>query len=394
MLTRNRLGFHSVVRHRLTFPRRLALDVWGSATRLRHLLTHHDGSAFIRCHQYHPDARTGPCPHPTPQQSEPIMSQLSKVKHSRDQWKRKAKERGDQNRYQRKQLARLKAERDRATEALKQAQNRLSQLQQLRQRPPSPSKVDLVWIALQLVLVARLGFRAASRVLRLLAPALGLSKGPCAQTLINWVLRLVIVRLGTLCQLQGPSLPKAPFSNGSIWMIDLSIGLGAGKILAVLALDAHHHQVVQGAPSLHGTRCIGVAVAASWTGEGIAAFLKRLIAVMGRPTAYLKDGGGELRKAIDDLQGEGLGSPVVDDLSHAAASMLKRLYQDHPDFETFLSACGRVSGHLKQSVLACLAPPTVRTKARFMNVHRLFTWAQRLLKLSPAGGAKTGSLCS
>jgi len=34
----------------------------------------------------------------------------------------------------------------------------------------------------------------------------------------------------------------------------------------------------------------------------------------------------------------------------------------------------------------------VRTKARFMHVHRLFSWADRLLKLSPAGGAKAGSI--
>jgi hypothetical protein len=38
-----------------------------------------------------------------------------------------------------------------------------------------------------------------------------------------------------------------------------------------------------------------------------------------------------------------------------------------------------------------LAPPKVRTKARFMNLHRLCTWADRVLKLSPVGGAKTGS---
>ena len=72
--------------------------------------------------------------------------------------------------------------------------------------------------------------------------------------------------------------------------------------------------------------------------------------------------------------------------------MLKHAYQHHPAFERFLSACGRVSGKLKQTLLACLAPPTVRTKARFMNVHRLFSWADRLLQLSPAGGAKAGSI--
>jgi hypothetical protein len=132
-------------------------------------------------------------------------------------------------------------------------------------------------------------------------------------------------------------------------------------------------------------------VAASWTGDTIAELLMRLIAQMGRPVAYLKDGGSELQKAVDLLGEQGLSSPCLDDISHAVASMLKRIYQEHPSFETFLSACGRVSGKLKHTMLACLAPPKVRTKARFMNVHRLFTWADRVLKLSPPRGAKTGS---
>ena len=325
-------------------------------------------------------------------QSEPVMSQLSKVKRSRDPWKAKAKERGDHNRYQRKQIARLRAERDHATGTLKQAQWRLHQLERHAHGPSAPTKVDLVWMALQLVFVARLGLRAPSRVLRLLAATLGLNQAPCAPTVIHWSTRLAIVRLGVASQLQGRYLPQAPLSNGLIWIVDSSIGLGSGKIWAVLALDAHHHQLALGAPSLHCTRCIGVSVASSWTGETIAEFLKRLIAVMGRPAASLKDGGGERRKAVDELHQHGLESPCIDDLSHAVASMLKRLYQKHPDFPTFFSACGRVSGPLKHTLLACLAPPTVRTKARFMNVHRLFTWADRVLKLSPAGGAKAGSM--
>ena len=57
------------------------------------------------------------------------MSSLSKMKHSRDQWKDKAKQRGERERSQRKQHARLKAERDKATEALKATQARLRQLE-------------------------------------------------------------------------------------------------------------------------------------------------------------------------------------------------------------------------------------------------------------------------
>jgi len=136
---------------------------------------------------------------------------------------------------------------------------------------------------------------------------------------------------------------------------------------------------------------MGVSVADAWTGDTIAEFLGRLIARVGRPAAYLKDGGGDLRNAVACLEEQGLGSPCIDDMSHAVAAMLKRSYQDHPAFETFVSACGRVSGNVKQTILACLAPPKVRTKARLMHVHRLFTWADRVLTLSPPGGAKTGS---
>ncbi len=249
----------------------------------------------------------------------------------------------------------------------------------------------MVHFALQLFLEARIGFRAVSRVLTLLASVLGIKKAPCPQTVINWVMRLSIVRIDSARSLRGLPLSRAPFRNGLIWMIDISIGLGTGKILAVLAFDAHHHHLNRGALSLAQVHCIGVSVAASWTGEAIAEVLKRLITVMGRPAAYLKDRGSELSKAVDVLALEGLGSACIDDISHAAASMLKRTYQNHPDFEAFLSACGRVSGTFKHTILACLAPPNVRTKARFMNVHRLFTWADRVLKLSPAGGAKAGS---
>ena len=319
------------------------------------------------------------------------MSQLSKVKHSRHQWKHKATQRGDHNRYQRKQIVRLTAERNQATQALKAAQTRLRQLQSQPQGLVARPKVDVVLLALQLFLVARIGFRAVCRVLSLLTWALGIKKAPCPQTIINWVIRLSIVRIEAARRLKGLPLRQAPFTNGLIWMIDISIGLGTGKMLAVLAVDAHHHHLAQGALCLKHVHCIGVSVADSWTGDTIAKVLDRLIAQMGRPAAYLKDGGSELQKAVDVLGEQGLSSPCLDDISHAVASMLKRLYQEQPSFLTFVSACGRVSGKLQHTILACLAPPKVRTKARFMNVHRLFTWADRLLKLSPPGGAKSGS---
>src|SRR5438445_949071 len=220
---------------------------------------------------------------------ERLMSQLSKVRQSRTQWKHKATQRANQNRYQRKQLARVKHERDRTATALKAAQARLRQLESQSQGLVARPKVDVVFLALQLFFVARIGFRAVSRVLRLLAWALGIKKAPGPQTVINWVMRLAIVRIEAARGLKGLPLSQAPFTNGLIWMLDMSIGLGTGKILAVLACDAQHHQLAPGALALEHVHCIGVGVADSWTGETIAELLKRLIAQMGRPATYLKD---------------------------------------------------------------------------------------------------------
>jgi DNA repair exonuclease SbcCD ATPase subunit len=78
------------------------------------------------------------------------MSQLSKMKHSRNQWKAKAKQRSDHHGYLRQQLARVKAERDQAKQALKATQSRLRQLESHTQAMAVRPKVDVVWLCLQL----------------------------------------------------------------------------------------------------------------------------------------------------------------------------------------------------------------------------------------------------
>jgi hypothetical protein len=320
------------------------------------------------------------------------MRQCSTMKHSRTQWKEQAKQRGKGERYERREKARMQAERDRLTHALKASEARVhaleAQLHGLATRP----KVDVVSLALHRFLEARIRFRAVSRVLALLAWALGIQKAPCPQTIINGVIRLTLVRIDAARTVRGLPLEQAPFTKGLSWMIDSSLGLGSGTIGAVLALDAHHQQLVQGAPALRHGHCGGVAVGDAWTGETIAEWLKRLIAPMGRPAASLKDGGSARQKAAALLEDDGLGSPCLDDISHAAAGMLKRTYHSHPAFERFVSACGRASGKLTPPLLACVVPPTVRTKARFMHVHRFVTWADRVLQLSPPGGAPRASM--
>lgn len=104
------------------------------------------------------------------------MSQQSRFKKSREHWKQKAVCRAGQNRYQNKELKRIKAERDKFKKELKESRSRIRQLESQERLVVFQSKTDLVFLALQLFVVARIGFRAVSRVLRILANALGIKK--------------------------------------------------------------------------------------------------------------------------------------------------------------------------------------------------------------------------
>src|SRR5947209_3591244 len=141
MLAGNRPGFHAVVRHEVAFSGGVGGFVIPCA-RLR-------GASYNR--SLYPLGSFSSQPDPTPlatghrgDESACSMSQLSKVTHSRNQWKHKAKQRGDRDRYQRKQIVRVSAERDRVTNALKEALARLHQLESQQQGVAVLPKVDLV----------------------------------------------------------------------------------------------------------------------------------------------------------------------------------------------------------------------------------------------------------
>lgn len=315
------------------------------------------------------------------------MSKLSKVKKSRKGWKDKAIIRGKENCRLRAEVKRLKEDRDKYKDEAKKAKKENEELKAAAGTPALKSKPDLVYLCFLLFCVGGLGFRAVSRVLSVLGGFIGLKKAPCPQTVINWVANLSIARIQSAAR-----FCNALDSPGFIWIIDASIGHGAGKILAVLALRADHHLINGSAPTLQNVHCISVAVSVTWTGQSIAEFLMKTINAVGAPLSIVKDGGTDLAKSVKILAERGIALPTIDDVSHFFANLLKREYGTHPMLARFLSACGNVSKKFKQSLLACLVPPKVSIKARFMNLRRLLDWADKILKHSPKGRAAKGSM--
>jgi hypothetical protein len=321
------------------------------------------------------------------------MGVLHKIKKSREGWKKKAFVRGKEIRNQRRELKSTKEENQKLkkeNEKLKEDLNNTTNQTPLAQL--GDNKFQIFYLILLFFIFGKISFRAIARILGIIGYLFNLGHTPCVQTCINVVTKLAIAKMLLVKNIVTEKNPANPFSNGWMWMLDTTIGLASGKILAVLAFPANFFAKNNRAPTLDDVHVVGIAVAKSWTGENISEFLKEIISVIGYPIAFIKDGGLDLAKASSFLNANGLPILNIADISHVIANALRHYYENHPLMQTFLSACGQASSNFKQSILACLFPPALKTKARFMNLILLVKWAEKILKHSPVGRAVEGSL--
>ena len=318
-----------------------------------------------------------------------MAARVDKLQESRRNWKDKAKTRGAQLKDSQKTIRRQAHSVRNKKKEISELRDKVRTLEEAQAVDVTVNKIVVVHLTLIPFSEVRISFRAVSRVLRVLGDLFGFKWKPCAQTVINWVMKLSLVRMQQ--PLPASAHQRFNFTNGLIYLVDESIGHSNQKILAVLGLPADHYYNQTGSPKLSDFRCIAAVVSDSWTGEKIADLLTVLIGKVGRPAGYVVDGGTNLKKGLGIIDEQGMGSPKIEDISHFVACLLRTKYSNHPDIEAFQSCCGEISKSLKQTVLACLHPPANRVKGRFMNLHRLISWCQMAQGLSPRGRAIGGS---
>jgi hypothetical protein len=74
------------------------------------------------------------------------------------------------------------------------------------------------------------------------------------------------------------------------------------------------------------------------------------------------------------------------------ATALKSEYSEDQDFKTFVTLLGEGANGLRQTVLAFLTPPKLRTKGRFQSIGRLAKWAKKVPAIrNKRGQARKGS---
>ena len=229
-------------------------------------------------------------------------------------------------------------------------------------------------------------YRSIPRVLNLLntETALGLVWVPHFTSVINWTLRL---GLGLLKQVK-------PISTPWLAIIDHSIDIGTKKALVVLRVNVAALSQRGAAIQLEDCECIGLKVCERVNGESIARDLEEIFNQAGKPKAIIKDGDYTLQKGVrlwsEEQETE---IPIIADIGHAMATALKKQFEKTAAYQRFTALINKGALRLRQTELAFLIPPKLRSKGRIQSISTLGKWSDKILEVfAVQGRAKKGSL--
>jgi len=122
--------------------------------------------------------------------------------------------------------------------------------------------------------------------------------------------------------------------------------------------------------------------------------LGEIFAISGTPDAIVKDCDFTLAKGVRQWSAkQEKPIPVIDDIGHSMANALKVQFEKTPVYKAFTALVSHFAKCLRQTELAFLTPPKLRTKGRFQSISKLGKWGSKMLDVFAVKGcAKKGSL--
>ena len=316
------------------------------------------------------------------------MSRLSRIRRSRLSWKDKAVSRATQLRRQRRKSVRSRKKEDARGLELEE---RITFLECENAALKSASEGRLPaavgagpldrrrTACVMLVIEGTVSFRAVPRIWGVLQ-RLGWAQIqiPHFTSVIHWTLRAGM----TLFNEVGPA--DEPW----IAVIDCSIDIGTRKALVVLRVPLSALHQKQDAIGLQDCECVGLKIATCWNGPLVKDALADIFGQAGMPRAIIKDGGTDIKRGVELYQAANDAEhvQVIEDVGHLAANALKAEFAWRAAFAKFLDIVRKGSSRIRQTDLAWLLPPKVRTKGRFQGITEVAEWAGKLLNLMGGPG--------
>jgi hypothetical protein len=234
--------------------------------------------------------------------------------------------------------------------------------------------VGLIRLCLRGLLSARAGQRCMAMVLKLVAPWLpGVSDMPCANSVRMWLLRLGLYELTR----------AKTHADDWVWIMDHTVQLGTLKVLLIVGMRLSQWEPRRG-PLRHTDLSLLDLVPMRHSNSAVVA--ERLTAVAQRtgvPRAIVCDGGSDLRGGINVFRQTHPQVASLYDIKHKTALLLQAQLEKDPRWAKFVAAVSQTRARLTLTALAHLLPPSLKPKARYMNLPPLVAWGQKTLRFLP-----------
>jgi len=230
----------------------------------------------------------------------------------------------------------------------------------------------VIEVCQRLVVQAGVSMRAVPRVLAIFCRTLEATTVIPAASSVRWWLQ----RLG-LYALREP-LPNA---TDWVWLIDHSVQIGTVKVCVILGIRLCDVPYPRRALRYEDMQVIAVISVEQSTGEIVDAQLEQASLRTGIPRQIVSDGGSDVKKGAALFASRHSETTVTYDAAHHGAIVLKRRFENDPRWSEYIGRLSQVKSHLRQTSDAFLASPSLRPKARYMNLESLLKWSRRILEL-------------
>lgn len=149
------------------------------------------------------------------------------------------------------------------------------------------------------------------------------------------------------------------------------------------------------AVQLQDCECIGLKISEKVTGKTVFHELKEIFAQSGEPAVIITDKEYTLNKGVRlCFEKQEKPVPVIDDIGHAMAGALKVQFEKTLCYKRFCRLLSYGAKCLRQTDLAFITPPKLRSKGRFQSVSKLGKWGRKILEVFAVRGrtSKDGTL--
>lgn len=235
--------------------------------------------------------------------------------------------------------------------------------------------VGCIALAVQLVTRVKLSLRSIPKVLEVVFDFLWGRTAATAMmawtTVRSWLMRLGLYAL------------RRPLEQADDWayLIDHTVQIGTVKCFAVVGVRLGQLPYPRRCLQRQDLVLIALTPMSHSTALTVRQALEQAELRTGVPRLIVSDEGGDVRGGIEQY---GLDHPHTSstcDMAHKGANLLRKLLEGDARWPEFVAQLGQTKGKLQQTSLACCVGPSLRSKARFLNLGAPLRWARWCLRM-------------